>query len=132
MSEGLSVCKALAAMFHASDEVNEAAVNFVAMTALQVGLSEDENKEVQQTMRDGGDYEAALGGIESKPMRGLFLQRMLAAVLLDEEISDKEQELINHTLDTFDINRQLGAELVAWTRVGLEVEKRVAELLDTI
>ncbi len=132
MSEGLDVCKSLAAMFHASDEVSEAAVNFVAMTALQVGLSEDENKEVQKIMQDGGDYEAFLVGIESKPMRGLFLQRMLAAVLIDEEISDKEQELIDRTLDKFGITRQLGAELVAWTRVGLEIEKRVAGLLQKI
>ena len=132
MSEGLSVCKALAAMFHASDEVNEAAINFVAMTAMQVGLSEEQNQEVQQVMRDGGDYEAALSGIESKPMRGLFLQRMLAAVLLDEEITEKEQELIDRTLDQFGVTRQLGAELVAWTNVGLEIEKRVAGLLQKI
>lgn len=132
MSEGLSVCKALAAMFHASDEVNEAAVNFVAMTAMQVGLGEEENKQVQNILKEGGDYDAALGGIESKPMRGLFLQRMLTAVLLDEEITDKEQELIDRTLDKFGVTRQLGAELVAWTRVGLDVEKRVASLLGKI
>lgn len=132
MSEGLSVCKALAAMFHASDEVNEAAINFVAMTALQVGLNEEENKAVQDILKTGDDYDALLSGIESKAMRGLFLQRMLAAVLMDEKISEKEQELIDRTLDAFSITRQKGAELVAWTKIGLEVSERLSSLLRDI
>lgn len=132
MSEGLHVCKALAAMFKESDEVTEEAVNFVAMTALQVGLSEQENGEVQQILKEGGDYAGSLKGIESKTGQGLFLRRMLAAVLLDEHISDKEQALIDQALETFSVTPQHGAELVAWTRVGIDVEKKLVSLLGQI
>ncbi|MBW2732719.1 MAG: hypothetical protein JRH20_10035 [Deltaproteobacteria bacterium] len=129
MSEGLHICKALAVMFKESDEMTEEAINFVAMTALQVGLSEQENSEVQQALKEGGDYKSSLKSIESKTGRGLFLRRMLAAVLLDEEISEKEQGLIDQALQTFDVSLQQGAELIAWTRVGLDVEKKLVSLL---
>jgi hypothetical protein len=132
MSEGLSVCKALAALFKESDEVNESAVNFVAMTAMQVRLTEEQNAEVMNILKDGGDFKALLGEINSKPMRGLFLRRMLSAVLLDEEITEKEQALIDSTLKAFGVAANLGAELVAWTRIGIDTEKRLVALLDKI
>ena len=132
MSEGLSVCKALAAMFYASEEVNEDAINFVAMTAMQVGLDEAENQSVQAILREGADYAALIGEIHSKPMRGLFLRRMLAAVLLDEAITEREQQLIDQTMAAFAISPQRGAELVAWTRIGTDIEKRLVGLLQRI
>jgi len=128
MSERLHVCQALAAMLREHGEPNEEEVTFIGMAAMQLGLSAEENEEVQKVLKDGGAFDELLGKITSKPMRAFFLRRMLAASLLDEQINEAEQAFIDKTAETFEIKPAAIAEMVAWMRVAIDVEKRLGEL----
>ena len=62
-------------------------------------------------------------------MRAFFLRRLLAAALLDEQISEQEQAVIGQASAAFSCDAQRVADLVAWMKVGIEAERRLDELL---
>lgn len=132
MSERLAVCQALAAMLRQQGEPNEEEVTFVGLAAMQLGLTQDENQRVQQTLKEGGDYAAHLSQITSKPMRSFFFRRMLAATLLDAQINDSEQAFIDQAAQAFDCTPQLVADLIAWMKVSIDVEAQLTVLLARI
>lgn len=129
MSERLAVCQALAAMVRQHGEPNEEEVTFVGMAAMQLGLDVQENEQVQRTLREGGDFEGALRQIDSKALRSFFLRRLLAATLLDDQINEVEQAFIDKTARAFGVSSLQAAELVAWTKVGIDVERKLTALL---
>lgn len=129
MSERLDTCQALAAMIREAGEPNEEEVTFVGMAAMQLGLTEEETAAVQETLKSGGDFDKALGGITSTPMRAFFFRRMLAATLLDEHINEQEQAYIDKTAKAFEVDGQLVADIIAWMKVGIDVETRLNVLL---
>lgn len=129
MSERLAVCNALAAMIRQHGEASAEEITFVGMAAMQLGLSDEENAEVQRTLKEGGDVKAALSGVTSKAMRSFLFRRILAAALLDEQISAQEQAVIDESAEALELDRSRVPELVAWMRVQIEVEKRLASLL---
>jgi len=129
MSEHSAVCKALAAMLHGSGEVTEEQVTFVGHAAFELGLSEEENAEVQRTLKEGGDYEALLGEITSKPSRVFLFRRVVAAVLLDDKVEEHEQAIIDSTAKAFGYSDELKDMFVAWMQDGIAWEKRGAALM---
>jgi uncharacterized tellurite resistance protein B-like protein len=132
MSERLAVCQALAAMIRQHGEPNEEEVTFVGMAAMQLGLDQKENEQVQRTLREGGDFAAALKQVESKSMRAFFLRRMLAATLLDDQINEAEQAFIDQTAQAFGLEARQVADLIAWIKVSIEVERKLTELLGEV
>ncbi len=132
MSERLHVCQALAAMIRQHGEPNEEEVTFIGMAAMQLGLTEEENSHVRRTLKKGGDFVEALNGITSSTMRAFLLRRLLAATLLDEHINEEEQAFIDQTTAAFGMERQRVDELIAWMKVNIEVEHRIAGLLGAV
>ena len=130
MSEKLMVCKALAAMLHDKGEVTEEGVSFVAHAAFELALSLGENQEVQGVLKNGGDYAGAIATIESRPMRTFLFRRVVAAVLLDEEIDEDEQEIIDRTAEAFGYSSELRDDFVAWMQAGIEWEKKGVDLMN--
>jgi len=132
MSERLAVCQALAAVVRDHGELDEQEVTFVGMAATQLGLTGEENEQVQAVLKDGGDFGTFLSKIESKPMKAFFIRRLLAATLLDEHINVQEQAFIDKAAQQFGLQQPQVAELIAWMKVQIEVENRLSALLARI
>lgn len=129
MSEQLMVCKALAAMVRSSGEVNEEEVSFVAHAAFELALSQEDNDAVQQVLKEGGDYGEIIKGVTSKTMRVFLFRRVVAAILLDEQVDDDEQAVINTTSEAFGFDGKLVGDFVGWMKDGIAWEKRGAKLM---
>lgn len=132
MSERLAVCEALAAMIRQHGAPSEEEITFVGMAALQLGLEAEENEKVQATLRQGGDFQSLLRKVTSRPMRAFLMRRILAASLLDEQISDAEQSVIEQAAAAFGLSAQTVATLIAWMRVNIEAERQLTQLLAAV
>jgi hypothetical protein len=124
MSELLHACKALAALVrdHGQPTIDE--VNFVAHSALELGLDLDQNAEVQSVLRDGGDFARLIAGIESRDVRVFLFRRIVEATLLDDQINEAEKRYIATAAQAFGYPDAVVEEFVAWMRDGMEWEKR--------
>lgn len=129
MSEQLMVCKALAAMMGSKGELSEEEVNFVAHAAFEMALSPEENEQVQAVLKEGGEYDGFIKDVSSKPMRTFLFRRVVAAVLLDDEVDDAEKAVIDSTAKAFGYDDTLVEEYLAWMKEGIAWEKRGAELM---
>lgn len=129
MSEHLTVCKALAAMLKQKGEISEEEVTFVAHAAFELRLSPEENEEVQRVLQEGDSFDELIAQVTSRPMRTFLFRRVVAAVLLDDEIEESEQELINRTATAFGYDDELREAFVAWMKEGIAWEKRGAALM---
>ena len=129
MSEQLAVCKALGALFSKHGEPSEVEVTFVANAAMELGLSAEQNEEVMGVLKDGGDYGALLGDIQSKALRTFLFRRVVAATLIDEQIEDEELATIHETAGAFGFDKGAVDEYLKWMEEGIAWEKRGAELM---
>ena len=129
MSEALDTCQALAALVQAGGTTTEEEVRFVGHAAFDLGLSAEENQNVEQTLKQGGDYAALLSKVKSRPMRQFLFRRVVAAALLDEQVTASEQAVIQDTAKAFDYDPGLVEAFVCWMREGIQWEKRGAELM---
>ncbi|MFO8072958.1 MAG: hypothetical protein R6V85_13880 [Polyangia bacterium] len=129
MSEKLNVCKALAAMIRNHGEPDEAEVTFVANAALELGLTPEENEQVTETLKSGGDFPVFLAEIRSRPMRLFLFRRVVAATMLDEKVEDDEMDAIERTAEAFDFDDRVVEEYVDWMKDGIAWEKRGAQLM---
>lgn len=129
MSERLMVVKALAAMMGNKKDLTEEEVMYVGHAALEMGLTEEENDDVQSVLKAGGDYSAIVSGISSRTLRTFLFRRIVAAILLDDRIDEDEQEVIDQTADAFGYTAELKAAFVEWMQDGIAWEKRGAELM---
>ena len=128
MSEQLSVCKALAAMIRQHGAPTEDEVHFIAHSALELALTPEQNKAVQQVLKEGGDFAAELGGVTSKPMRLYLFRRVVAASLIDEKIEDHELAIIHSTSKAFGFNDAAVTDYLAWMKQGIAWEKQGVEI----
>ena len=129
MSEQLMVCKALAAMMARKGEISAEEVNFVAHNAFELALSPEDNDKVQAVLKDGGDYDAFINEITSKQMRTFLFRRVVAAVLLDDQIDEVEEAIIDSTAKAFGYDDRLVGEFLGWMKEGIAWERRGAELM---
>jgi len=123
------VVKALAAMMGNKKDLTEEEVMYVGHAALEMGLTEEENDDVQSVLKAGGDYSAIVSGISSRTLRTFLFRRIVAAILLDDRIDEDEQEVIDQTADAFGYTAELKAAFVEWMQDGIAWEKRGAELM---
>ena len=129
MSERLMVVKALAAMMGNKGDVTEEEVMFVGHAAFEMGLTEEENEQVQGTLKEGGDYKAIVGEVSSRTLRTFFFRRVVAAIMLDDRVDDAEQAIIDQTAEAFGYDNELKDAFVDWMKDGIEWEKRGAEIM---
>jgi hypothetical protein len=132
MSEQLHVCQALASMVRQHGDPSEEEVRFVGHAAFELGLTAEENEQVQKVLKGGGDYNASLKEITSKPMRMFLFRRVVAAALIDEQINDEERAFIKNTAEAFSYDGGVVDEFVEWMKEGIAWEKRGAELMARI
>ncbi len=129
MSESLNACLALASMIRDHGAPTPDEVKFVAHAAIELGLENDDNQRVQETLRDGGDFGSCLPEIKSRAMRLFTFRRMVSAVLLDQHIDDSQHSYIKRTAEAFGFDDGVVEEYLAWMREGLEWEARGAEIV---
>ena len=127
--ERQAVCQALAAMLRSHGEPNAEEVTFVGHAAFDLDLSEAENQAVQQTLKQGGDFDAFVRQVESKAMRTFLFRRVVTAALLDHQINEDEQEFIDRTARAFGYNDEAVKEFVHWIGDGVLWEQRGAEII---
>ena len=130
MSELLSACKALAALVrdHGQPTIDE--VNFVAHSALELGLDHEQHAEVQSVLENGGDYSQFISTIESRDVRVFLFRRVVEATLLDDQINETEKQYISATAQAFGYSNDVVDEFVAWMRDGMDWEKRGLAIID--
>ena len=129
MSERLDVCQALAAMMRQAGEPSVEEVKFVGYAAMALGLDDDENAKLVETLKGGGDFAAHLKEVTSKPMQQFLFRRVVAATLIDEQISAAEQAFIDETAKAFGFKPDVVKRFVEWMKEGIDWEKRGAELI---
>lgn len=129
MSEPLHACLALASMIRDHGPPDPEEVKFVAHAAIELGLENEDNQRVQDTLRNGGDFESHLPEITSRAMRIFTFRRMVSAVLLDHQIDDSQHAYIQRTAKAFGFDKDVVDEYIAWMREGLEWEKRGADIV---
>jgi hypothetical protein len=129
MSEQQMVCKALAAMIRKHGEPTEEEVKFIGTAAFDLALSPEENEDVRKVLEEGGDYQALIEAVTSKPMRAYLFRRVVAAALLDDKIENHELEVIDRTARTFGFPQDAVTDYIAWMKEGIEWEQRGAELM---
>ena len=124
MTEKTMACKALAAMFKNHGDPNDLEITFVANAAMELGLDNKEADEVMQVLKEGGDYQAFIGGMNSKAVKTFFFRRVVAATLLDEQIEDAELKLIYDTAGMLAFNKDAVDEYLEWMKEGIAWDKR--------
>ncbi len=125
----INVCRALASIFAAKDEVSDAEAAFVGRTALDLGLDEGELKLVQQSLATALDTAALLKTITDPALRRFLLRRVVAAPLLDSELSDKERQVIDSITAAFGWDKGVVGDYVGHMQAFIEMEKKGEELL---
>ena len=96
----------------------------MANAAMELGLDNKEADEVMQVLKEGGDYQAFIGGMNSKAVKTFFFRRVVAATLLDEQIEDAELKLIYDTAGMLAFNKDAVDEYLEWMKEGIAWDKR--------
>ena len=128
MSEEVNACKALAAMVrdHGQPSVDE--IRFVAHAALELGLSPEQNQEVQTILADGGDFGSHIAMVNDRVLRQVTFRQIVSATLLDDLIEDSEKAYITTTAGAFGYDDAVVEDFIAWMKEGIEWEKRGGDL----
>ena len=113
---------------HGEPSVDE--LRFVAHVALELGLDESQNADVQNILKSGGNFEDNLASINDRDIQLFLFRQVVAAALIDEEINDKEKHYINTTAEKLGITPELRSAFVAWMHEGIEWERRGAALVN--
>lgn len=129
MSERLTTCKALAAMIQAGGQPTVDEMRFIAHIALELGLSDADNKAVQSVLSSGGAFEDLVAQIKDPEMRVFLFRQVVAAALIDDHINDAEHSYINKAATAFGISAEHRAAFIAWMHEGMDWERRGAALL---
>ena len=130
MSERVTTCKALAAMIHDAGTPTVDEMRFIAHVALELGLSEDDNKSVQSILEGGGSFDELVAEVKDPEMQLFLFRQVVAAALIDDHINDSEHSYINTAATAFTISDELRAAFIAWMHEGMDWEKRGMALLD--
>ena len=125
----INVCRALASVFTVDDEITDEAVAFVGRTALDLGLEESELNLVQQALSTQLDYKEVLGTITDPLLRRFLVRRVVAATLIDENISEKEKEAVSTLAEVFGWDAGLLNSYVEHMQAFIEMEKKGEEIL---
>ncbi len=124
MSEEINACKALAAMVRDHGQPSVAEIRFVAHAALELGLSPEENEEVQKVLAEGGDFGAHIAMVNDRTLRQVVFRQIVSATLLDDEINDSEHHYISTTAGAFGYDDSVVEDFIAWMKEGMEWEKK--------
>ena len=130
MSERATTCKALAAMIRDTGDPTVDELRFIAHVALELGLSEDENQQVQKVLEADGSFEDHVKGVQDPEMRLFLFRQVVAAALIDDHINDSEHSYINSAASSFGISEELRGAFVAWMHEGMDWEKKGAALIE--
>jgi uncharacterized membrane protein YebE (DUF533 family) len=125
----INVCRTLASVFASKNEVSDAEAAFVGRTALDLGLDEGELKLVQQSLATALDTSALLKTISDPALRRFLLRRVVAATLIDAELTEKERQVIDSITDTFGWDKAVVGTYVEHMQAFIEMEKKGEELL---
>ncbi len=105
-------------------------LRFVAHVALELGLTDEENKEVQATLSSDGSFDELVGSIKEPEMRLFVFRQVVAAALIDDHINDNEHHYINKAAESFGIDEDLRGAFIAWMHEGMDWERKGATLLE--
>jgi hypothetical protein len=125
----INVCRALASVFTSKDEVSDAEAAFVGRTALDLGLDESELKLVQMSLATALDTKVVLKAITDPALRRFLLRRVVAATLIDAELTEKERQVIDTITATFGWDAAMVGDYVGHMQKLIEMEKKGEELL---
>ncbi len=127
--EKINVCRALASIFLADEEVTDEEVAFIGRTALDLGLDEGELKIVQQALSAPLDTKELLATINDPNLRRFFFRRVVAATLIDAHLSDKEKEIVDVIIDGFGWDKAVATSYMEHMQQFIEMEKKGEEII---
>lgn len=125
----INVCRALASVFASKKEVTDEEAAFVGRTALDLGLDEGELKLVQQALASNLDTKELLGSISDTSLRRFFFRRVVAATLIDSELSDREKSVVSLITESFGWDKAVVDEYIAHMQAFIDLEKKGEEII---
>lgn len=127
----INVCRALAAIFAEQEEVTDEEMAFVGQAALHLGLDEGELKMVQQALATPLDYDELVGTIDDPVLRRFLFNRVVAAALTDDQLTDREKQLVDQTARAFGWDAGKVAEYVECQQKAIEWDHKAQQVLAT-
>ena len=130
----INVCRALASIFSSNEEVSEQEAAFVGRTALDLGLDEGELKLVQQALGSNLDTKEILGSITDSDLRRFLFRRVVAATLIDEQLSSHEQKVFNAIVEIFKWDEGTVKEYISHMQKFIDAahQRGIAVILDVV
>jgi len=125
----INVCRALASLFTTKEEISEHEAAFVGRTALDLGLDEGELKLVQQALASDLDTKELLQTITDEALRRFLFRRVVAATLIDDELTDKEKAVVDQITSTFGWKADVAKEYLDHMQKFLEMERKGEEII---
>jgi hypothetical protein len=122
----INVCRALASIF--GEDASDEEIAFVGRAALDLGLDESALKIVLQAIGAEMDTTAVLESITDINLRRFLFRRVVAATLLDDQLTDEEKAAVDKVIEVFGFDKDLAnqycnnmKELIALERKGEEI-----------
>jgi len=130
--EKINVCRALASVFTVDEDVSEEEAAFVGRAALDLGLDESGLNVVQQSLGTHLKFGDVIAGVGDPALRRFLFRRLVAAVLIDDQVSDQEKTLIEKTAKTFGWDSAVAGEYVSWMKGFIEQEREGERILERL
>lgn len=128
----INVCRALASVFSTKEEVSEEEAAFVGRTALDLGLDEGELKLVQQALASHLDTKELLETISDPSLRHFFFRRVVAATLIDLELSDREKSVVALITESFNWDKAVVDQYIEHMQAFIDMEKKGEEIINKL
>lgn len=125
----INVCRALASIFASKKSVSDEEAAFVGRTALDLGLDEGDLKLVQQALAANLDTKELLGTISDPALRHFFFRRVVAATLIDSELSDREKSVVAEITESFGWDKAVVAEYIEHMQAFIDMERKGEEII---
>lgn len=126
----INVCRALASIF--GEEPSDEETAFVGRCGLDLGLDEGELKLVLQALGTPIDTKAVCETVQDPMMRKFLFRRVVAAILLDADMSETEKAVLDQITETFGWDKAVVDEYVEHMKAFIEMEKKGEEILGRI
>ncbi len=123
----INVCRALASLF--GEDPTEDEMAFVGRTALDLGLDESALKLVQQSIGTNLDIKVVLETIKHEMLQRFLFRRIVAATLIDEQLSEREQAVVETVVESFGWDTTIAREYTDHMKAFIEMEKKGEEII---
>jgi hypothetical protein len=123
----INVCRTLASLF--GDDPSDEETAFVGRCALDLGLDESALKLVLQSIGTAVDTEAVLGTVQEPMLRRFLFRRLVAAVLIDDQLTAQEKAVIERVVARYGWDKSVADAYVGHMKRLIAMERESEQLI---